>query len=243
MSLDLYALFEEWRSEHDQGWGLAWFLAAELCERFYRSHGICPQTLCREGLGYYGIGIDALPCRIRRGEGRSLGRLTADGNVENWRTGEQGDHGLNLVDRLRAGESVELMVAEAIRHLALSAMPRTSHLNCRHKRWGDSYVLLFRVAAALALRHGEERVTIWNDSYIAKRRARGLDREGELNEHPGYFSFEPRHGPENVIIRGDGVVLRPEGQESRWELYLSGCLEIELLRRIEAWTSLGLSSR
>jgi len=220
---------------HDQGWGLAWFLAAELCERFYRSHGICPQTLCREGLGYYGIGIQALPCRVRCGEGRSLGRLTAHGNVENWRTGGPGDHGLNLVDRLRTGESVEPMVAETIRHLGLSPTPRTSHMNCRHKRWGDSYVLLFRVAAALALQHGEERVTVWNDPYIAKIRARGLDPEAEMKEHPGYFSFESNHGPGKVIIRGDGVVLRPSGQGSLWDLYMSGDSETDLLHLLERW--------
>ena len=50
--MDLHTEFEDWRRRRDQGWGLAWYLAAEVMERFYASHGIAAVEIEKEGLGY-----------------------------------------------------------------------------------------------------------------------------------------------------------------------------------------------
>ena len=76
---DIATAFEQYRARKLDGWGLAWFLAAEVCERFYRSHGIVPTVIEREGLGYYGIELEELVCRARPEQHPSLGRFTMAG--------------------------------------------------------------------------------------------------------------------------------------------------------------------
>ena len=48
--MDLLAEYERRRTHHQHGWGLAWYLAAEFCQRFHASHGITPRTIIHEGL-------------------------------------------------------------------------------------------------------------------------------------------------------------------------------------------------
>lgn len=38
--MNLLSEYKRWRDRQAGGWGLAWYLAAELCQRFYRSHGV-----------------------------------------------------------------------------------------------------------------------------------------------------------------------------------------------------------
>ena len=237
VKVDLLAEYEEWRSQHRSGWGLTWYLAAELCQRFYASHGIVLQTIFQEGLGYYGIAFVRRPC-LRQREQITLGRLTMNGDVENWSTGGPGDHGLELAGRAEAGEPVEPMITEAIAHLDLPAVPSTSHLNCRHKRWGDSAVLVFRLAAALALRH-DGRIKICNDPDLLRRDVARLDPHADQSEHPGWTRLEVE-GRE-VVLAGDGRVLRPPGHDSLWERYMRGETEGMLLGWLEG--ELGLSSK
>ncbi len=54
LSGDLAAMYEAHRKRYNQGWGLAWHLASELCDRFHTSHGITFETVLHGGLGYYG---------------------------------------------------------------------------------------------------------------------------------------------------------------------------------------------
>jgi len=223
--VDLRQAFEAWRQRSGgDGWGLAWYLAAEFCERFYCSHGIVPHVIMREGLGYYGIQLDRLPCAVHGApchrNPTTIGRFTMAGNVENWITGSAGDHGLKTGDRAAKGEPVAPMLAEAVRHLGLSPYPEKSHIHCRHHRWGGSYVLLFRLAAFVALNH-EHSARVWNHPYLLERECRPLDPAADQREHPGYFSICSDKG-RKVLLRGDGQVLQPAGADSLWERYMRG---------------------
>ena len=71
LTADLTANYEHYRAHHRGGWGLAWYLAAAIGERFYCSHGIAPSVLVHEGLGYYGMGIGYCGCLVKKQE--SLG--------------------------------------------------------------------------------------------------------------------------------------------------------------------------
>jgi len=59
------ALFEHWRAlkRPEQSWGLAWFLSYEICKRFHESHGIVPQVIEREGMGYSALRWIVFPAR------------------------------------------------------------------------------------------------------------------------------------------------------------------------------------
>jgi len=219
----LLSAFEEWRHRHRQGWGLAWYLAAELCDRFYSSHGIQPTTIVQDGLGYYGIQLSKVGCPVRQGKSTAIGRLTMEGNVENWVTGSPGAHGLKLVPRLQEGEPVGPMLEETIRFLGLQPFPSQTHFNCRHKRWGDSYRLLFRVAALLAMK---QRLKL-NNGQDALERGHSLDPQANMKEHPGYFVFG------EIVVCGDGRVLPPHGDASLWELWMRGASEQDLVGWIE----------
>ena len=226
--MDLSTEFENWRRSHDQGWGLAWYLAAEMMQRFYSSHGIAAVEIEKEGLGYYGIALVTEACKQHRHR-KTLGRFTMQGNVENWKTGGPGDHGLNLVERATAGEAVEPMVAEAIAHLGLQPKPKVSHLGCRHRRWGSSAVLVFRLAAALALRYNGG-VQIMNAPVFMESIGGDLDPKKGKKEHLGWTLFS---GQRDVILANDGRVLQPAGAESIWTRYMRGESEDTLLGWLE----------
>ncbi|RYZ16428.1 MAG: hypothetical protein EOO70_04460, partial [Myxococcaceae bacterium] len=117
---------------------LSWYLAAEICDRFYCSHGIRP-TIIEYPFGFYGFEISKIGCRVRKGKSTMLGRLSIAGNVARWNTGSEGAHQLELVERMKRGEPIEPMVGEVIRFLGLPPFPSRSHLGCRHQRWGESY--------------------------------------------------------------------------------------------------------
>jgi hypothetical protein len=160
------------------------------------------------------------------------------GDVENWRTGGPGDHGLPLEKRAEEGEPPAPMVAEAIAHLGLPPLPAKTHLHCRHKRWGASYVLLFHIAALVALRHSEG-VRIWNEAWMTRRHAEKLDPKFSMSEHPGHLHFEQHYvaGPD-VLLAGDGRVLKPEGNRSLWQRYMQGESVSALARDVESWLGL-----
>ncbi len=227
--MNLLAEYNTRRNRHRTGWGLAWYLAAELAQRFHASHGIALTTIFHEGLGYYGIALDQLPCRQRR-KRKWIGRLTAQGNVENWSAGGPGDHGLELAERAKAGEPVEPMITEAIAHLGLPAFPKTSHLGCRHQRWGASAVLVFRLAAALALRH-EGRIDICNEPDLLRREVASLDPRADQAEHLGWMCLKTESS--SVVLANDGRVLVPAGAESLWVRFMHGETEDELLAWLE----------
>jgi hypothetical protein len=131
---DLADTYNYWRRRYSNGWGLAWYLAAEFSERFYSSHGIRAEVIEHEGLGYYGIALHQLSCRVIH-EPKTLVRFTAEGNVENWMRGAPGDHGLKLIDRADKGESPDCLLQDAIRHIGLPMVAPAGHHACRHKRW------------------------------------------------------------------------------------------------------------
>lgn len=207
--------YETWRSTQKEGhgWGLAPYLANEIYFRFYSSHGIVPHVIAHEGLGYYGIQLDPIPCQINSKSTKTLGRLTMSRDVENWIAGGSGDHGLELVKRANRGEPVQPMVQEAIEHLQLPAYPLNSHLNCRHKRWGASYVLIFQIASLMALHH-DNRIEIWNDPDHTYPVVRGLDPKIDQKEHMGHFILSKSDIDRRLILAGDVRLLQPYHERS-----------------------------
>lgn len=218
--LDVYSLFEAWRAagKQDNEWGLAWFLAFQFCCRFYASHGIVPHVIAHEGLGYYGIRLDHVACKVNQAEENlsALGRLTMAGNVENWYTG---DHGLKTSELCWQGTPTEELIFLAIAHMRLPVYPSRSHVNCRHKRWGASFEMMFEIATILALRNPKY-LNIWNDPSYTERLVRDLDPDADMQEHPGAFVFT--NCEKNIVITGDGRWLDGSGR-NLWEDYMRGC--------------------
>jgi hypothetical protein len=206
----------------------AWYLAAELNDRFYISHAIRPEVIVHEGLGYYGIGIQQRACPIIP-KAQTLGRFTMAGNVENWVSGTPGNHDLRLCERAGRGELLETLVRDAIRHLRLPILAPAGHHLCRHKRWGASSLLVFRLAALTALRWNDK-VQIWNGADTLEKAARS-DPERDMREHPGYLIITS--GEREVFLAGDGRLLKPSGCESVWDRYMSGESTVSLLRMVE----------
>lgn len=123
-----------------------------------------------------------------------LGRFTMAGNVENWRTGSPGDHGCVLEERARSGEALSSLVKAAIRHLDLPVRPSAAHTHCHHKRRGESFVLLWEVAALVALRN-EHRVRVWNHAFHTAELARQYD--------PEYASLSGKvEPPDDFLFKG-----------------------------------------
>lgn len=231
--VNVSSLFEDWRvaGRHHNEWGLAWFLAFQFCRRFYASHGIVPHVIAHEGLGYYGIRLDHVACKVNQAEATlsALGRLTMAGNVENWRTGEPGDHGLKTSELCWKGIPTEELISLAIDHMRLPIYPSKSHVNCRHKRWGASFDLIFEVATILALRNPEY-LDIWNDPSYTEKIMRDLDPNANMQEHPGAFVFEGYE--KTIVITGDGRLLDGSGR-NLWEDYMRGLSPYSIALSIE----------
>ena len=232
-------LFESWRKikNPQNSWGLAWYLAYEFCRRYYSSHGIVPHVIEKEGLGYYGIQLDCLPCPVNgRKKKETVGRLTISGDVENWRTGGPGDHGFEASVLCANQESTSRIVFGALRHMGLPHTPKHTHLACRHKRWGSSFELIFEIATIIALRN-DDRIRIWNDPYHTRRLINENDKNAAMKEHPGAFIFSSNG--KRKIVAGDGRILG-QSDENLWVRYMRGesvndlSLEIEhYLKNIE----------
>jgi hypothetical protein len=62
--------------------GLAWFLAYQFCQRYYVSHDIAPNVIDHDGLGYYGIRLDPLPCKVNGSEVTKLAANEAFASIK-----------------------------------------------------------------------------------------------------------------------------------------------------------------
>ena len=80
MSID--TVFESWRQNKEGDWGLAWFLAYQFCQRYYVSHDIVPNVIDHDGLGYYGIRLDPLPCKVNGSEVTKLAANEAFASIK-----------------------------------------------------------------------------------------------------------------------------------------------------------------
>lgn len=225
--------FARWRSNSPAAgdWGLAWFLASEFCARFYVSHGIRPTVINHEGLGYYGLALEPLRCKVNGDKAATLGRLTMGGDVEKWTTGGPGDHGLETIHLCRGGALAETLLEKAIWHMRLPVVPLKSHVSCRHHRWGSSYVLCFQIAASLGLRHAMDRVSISNAPEEVDRRIAAMDPKAAMKEHPGAFLF--RYRDRELLLTGDGRVIGDQPKDV-WEEYMRGKGVESLVVEIEA---------
>lgn len=232
-NMQIERLFESWRQVNraQNHCGLAWYLAYEFCRRYYSSHGIVPHVICKDGLGYYGIQLDYLRCPVNGEDNETLGRMAMSGDVENWRTGGPGDHGLEATKLCDEGVPTAEIVSMAIRHMGLPSVPEKSHYGCRHKRWGSSYELVFEIAAIIAIRNNDG-VQIWNHLYNTKRVIDELDDKAQMKEHPGAFALYGQ-GDKRVVIAGDGRMLT-DRQCNVWERYMQGESVLELANEVEA---------
>ena len=219
--MSLSTQFDCWRQIKGplNSWGLSWFLASEFCKRFYASHGLVPWVIAHEGLGYYGISINQVPCAVNQRATGPLGRFTMFGDVENWMRGGPGDHGLQLIEDCLKGVPTVELVRFAIEHLAVDVFPTKSHSSCRHKRWGDSYVLCFEIAAYLALRFEVSEMAIWNHPEHIASKIESLDPKSSMKYHSGAFLFN--RGEKELLVCGDGRILDGSGT-SVWECYMKG---------------------
>jgi hypothetical protein len=215
---------------------LAWYLANQFARRYYASHGIAPLVIEREGLGYYGIQLEQIPCGISGKASRSFGRMTMRGDVENWLNRQD--------DRWRASKLCDQglptaeLVGGAIRHMSLPNKPASSHLQCRHKRWGDSWRLCFDVATFLALRYEVDELEIWNHPYHVDRLVQQTDELASMAEHPGAFLFR-KHG-RSLLVAADGRILDGTGRNI-WDLYMDGMCVSQVAGLIEAEVTVGHS--
>jgi len=210
-------------------------LAYEFCRRYYASHGIVPQVIEHEGLGYYGIQLDYVPCKVNGSERPTMGRFTIGGDVENWVTGGPGDHGLELIKLCDKGEKTEKLVSLAIKHMGITPLPSASHIKCRHKRWGASYELMFSIATILAMRN-EQQIKIWNHEFHTARLIAENDPLAKMKEHMGAFLF--CNDDKQVAISGDGRYLVPKSGDSLWLRYMKGATPYSLGREIEKYLKL-----
>ena len=214
-------LFSYWRSikRPKQSWGLAWFLANEFCRRYYVSHGIVPWVIEHEGLGYYGIQLDHVRCKMNKNYNGPYGRMSMGGDVENWRSGSPGDHGLNAMEMCSTNVPTEKIVQRAIAHMGIEPIPSVSHLHCRHKRWGASYILCFEIATIIALRNEPDDLRIWNHPYHTERKILELDPKSGMSEHLGAFLFV--RGDKELLLAADGRLLGGS-ERNLWNSFMNG---------------------
>ena len=235
--MDIQQVFQYWRiSCHCNKWGLAWFLANEFCKRYYASHGIAPYVLEHEGLGYYGIALERVDCSINLKSHETLtdnryGRLAMHGDVENWRIHNPDDERLPLEKFCDQGMPTEELVQRAIAHMNLESVPRVSHYNCRHKRWGASITLCFEVCAFLVLFCGDHGLTIWNHPYHTARLIAERDPNAKQKEHLGAFFI--RRNNKELLLAADGRLLDGSGR-LLWQMYMAGHSPFALAKMLEA---------
>ena len=233
--MDIQQVFEYWRAFQLNDRGLTWFLANEFCKRYYASHGIAPYVIDHEGLGYYGIVLARVRCPINAGlqaelPGGEYGRMTMAGNVENWRNGEPGDHGLKTQDFCKEGMPAEELVRRAVAHMDIEPIPRVSHYNCRHKRWGASFTLCFEVCAILALMWNGYGLEIWNHPYHTERLIAERDPNAKQKEHLGAFLI--RESGKELLLAADGRLL-DRSNRNLWQMYMTGWSPFALARLLK----------
>ncbi len=196
-ALDAWRRREGWAA----GWGLAWYLASVIVDRFNGLAGVVPVVLCHDGLGYYGIGLQLANCGVHKANGRagdSLGRLTKAGNVETPRGGVEFNLSVLFSD-LKVG--AERVAIDAFGLLPLCA---PDHSKCRHSAGSARFALAFRVVAHLALLGGE-RIAIWNDP-LTLSFSPFKDEDFEKLGRLGYFEVRgPHPDAPPIIVRGDAT--------------------------------------
>jgi hypothetical protein len=149
----------------------------------------------------------------------TLGRLTISGDVENWGTDGLDSNRLKITEMCDIGDETDRLANVAIRHLDIPVIPLKSHMNCRHKRWGSSYELMFCMATYIAIRNDRDTITIWNHPYHTAQVLQELDDNSSMNEHLGAFLYTT--DKRRVVISGDGRLLEKNGC-NYWHRYMQG---------------------
>lgn len=234
--------FEEYRRQGKSGWGLAWWLAWEFAQRYHISHGIQPTVITHEGLGYYGIALVAVDCKVhfrqynmKPDEWNPLGRFSSGGNAENWMKDSRNHGTLELDDRcFKANAPADQLLKAAIDHFDFPIKPINSHVGCFHHRQGASYLLIFSLVTRLALEH-EGEFDIMMDRDILKRLFSDLDPSWGQYGHWGHMRLLGNLHPGKVVLAPDGRVLFPKNETSLWERYMRGESEFELKEQLWNW--------
>ncbi len=209
--MEVRALFELWRSEHkcEDGWGLAWYLAYEFCVRFYASHGILPGIMEHDGMGYCGIQLEQVQCKINPEPMPPLGRITASGNIENWTAPTLKDKGVNTIEMCDSGEELDRIVAASISHMRIPPFRGRSHKRCQHNNRGKAYEIMFAISTILALRNDYEKLRIWNRPFHTQQVVLEMDHLASNRENDGAFIFE---GDQRRIVISSSAHLLGVGE-------------------------------
>jgi len=136
------------------------------------------------------------------------------------KSGAPGDHGLNTIEMCERDVPIEEIVKLSISHLRLPDIPERTHLSCRHKRWGNSFMLLFEIATFLGLEYDHETINIWNHPYHTQNYIGKLDPKADTLEHLGAFIFQ--HNEHQIIFASDGRELSGKQRDNYWKRYMEG---------------------
>ena len=181
-----------------------------------------------EALGYYGITLNRLECKVNGKSEEPLGRFTMGGDVENWQPGGPGKEKLKTIEMCNEGVAPERMIQETIHHFRLEPLPIKTHLQCRHKRRGSSYQLCFELATIVALIY-EDQIQISNHPMHTHRELEASDPEHSMKEHPGAFAFKGPKG--TLLVAGDGRLLDCS-DTNIWLQYMQGTTVQSLLKYV-----------
>lgn len=211
-------------------WRLAWYLATALCERYYASHGLSPRVISHEGFHYYGIGLFKNCTKLKHSNSsieEMLGRLSAYGNIENWKSSDQ----IPLSEQLQSGVPVSHLLSQAINCLQLPMKPKGSHTDCVHRWEATRHVMLFNLIARLAMSSRAEELVIHNHPHEVHAVAKRLDPKYESTKSKNYWLIQS--DSKEVLISGSGRVIQPHGRHL-WEMYLKGAGYTELLEVLKS---------
>lgn len=217
----------------EPSWGLSWFLAFEFMTRFYRSHGLVAYPILK--MGYYGIALKLISCPVNGKQhpvSSAIGRFSMMGNVENWITKSKDQ--VDLSDWFSEGKTIESIVNKAIETLRVAPFPPSSHIGCRHNRWGASYLLCFELAAILAIRHGFDKISIWSEYHHLERLLDKNVLKFSKQQHPGGIHIRTiGKGHKEIFLRGDGKLIIPE-EKNIWREFMSGRCSSQLADDLES---------
>jgi hypothetical protein len=251
--MDFGQAFLRWRSIYESGWGQAWWLAAEIDERYGDELGLTIYPIIHEGLGFYGIKID----QIDSTDGsQTVGRLSIGGDVENWMRAGAGLNALELAQQSTIGQPIDEILRAAIGHLHFEDIrrpPRTFRT--------ATFTLYFRLMAVMALQVGHTEFSVYPKqtsmegcdpgSWIWVLSANGASIEllpsGDMDSHGEKTSLMGAYRDGQRLWSLAGMLMKrlgvPQGPSSQGEATLHSYAIAEHSHRYAAWCASRAASR
>lgn len=231
---DLLTTVRAYEARGVQGWGLCWYYAAAVAERFYTSHGIEPRTILQEGMGFLGIRLVQHPCPGTHGWGAVLGRFSIAGEPVNWAPGTPViEDGWSREELLEMPADFRLM--HLLEKLPLPESDAAHRSNCLHRRRGSAYCLMFRLAALFSMRHDvHSGWSVINEKSAMREMARKLDPKYDDSDETTYFLFRGKH---DLLVSGDSRIILPGplgNYYDFWDRYVLGEHVEDILGTVES---------